>query len=85
MLSVFKSVFVLILTYSHEYRIMAERILPLAQAAEMGLFRRVHAVKCREKVLSCEVRKALNIEPLLLQLTGSQLRWFGHMSRISRE
>jgi len=52
-LSVFKSVFVPILTYGHESWVMIERILSQVQAAEMGILRRVHGVQLREKVRSC--------------------------------
>jgi len=52
-LSVFKSVFVPILTYGHESWVMIERILSQVQASEMGILRRVHGVQLREKVRSC--------------------------------
>ena len=32
-----------------------------------------------------EIRKHLNIEPLLLRIERSQLRWFGHVSRMPQE
>jgi len=51
----------------------AEGILSQVQAAEMGFLRRVHGVTLRDKVRSCELLKALNIEPLL-RLERSQLR-----------
>jgi len=43
-LSVFKSVFVPILTYGHESWVMTERILTQVLALEMGFLRRVHGV-----------------------------------------
>jgi len=43
-LSVFKSVFVPILSYGHESWVMTERILTQVQAPEMGFLRRVHGV-----------------------------------------
>jgi len=43
-LSVFKSVFVLILTYGHVSCVMAERILTQVQAPNMAFLRRGHAV-----------------------------------------
>jgi len=43
-LSVFRSVFVPILTNGHESRVMTERILTQVQATEMGFLRRVHGV-----------------------------------------
>jgi len=50
----------------------------------MGFLRRVHGVTLRDKVRSCEIRKALNVEPLL-RTERSQLRWFGHVPRMSQE
>jgi len=44
---------------------MTERILSKVEAAEMRFLRRVHSVTLRDKVLSCEVLKTLNVEPLL--------------------
>ena len=34
---------------------------------------------------SSEIRKSLNIEPLLLRIERSQLRWFGYVSRMPQE
>jgi len=63
---------------------MTERILSQERAVEMGFLRRVHCVTLRDKVRSCEVRKALNVEPLL-RIERSQLRWCGHVTRMSQE
>jgi len=51
----------------YESWVMTERILFHAQEAEMGLLRRVHGVTVilRDEVRSCEIRRALNVEPLL--------------------
>jgi len=43
-LSVFKSIFVPILTYGHESWLVTERILTQVQAPKMGFLRRVHGV-----------------------------------------
>ena len=37
------------------------------------------------KVRSSEIRKSLNIDPLLLRIERSQLSWFGHVSRMPQE
>ena len=37
------------------------------------------------KVHSFEIRNSLNIEPFLLRIEISQLRWFGHVSRMPQE
>jgi len=61
------------------------RILSQVQAAEMGFLRRVHCVTLCDEVRRCEIRKAPNVEPLVLRIERSQLRWFGHVFRMSQE
>jgi len=41
-------------------------------------------VTLRDKERSCEIPRALNVAPLL-RIDRSQLRWFGHMSRMSHK
>jgi len=41
-------------------------------------------VTLRDKVRSCEIRRAQNVDPLL-RIERYQLRWFGHVSRILNE
>ena len=84
-LSVFKSIFVPILTYGHESWVMTERVRSQVQAAEMKFLRRVHGVTLLDQVRSSTIRKSLDIEPLLLRIERSQLRWFGHVSRMPQE
>jgi len=43
---------------------MTEVILSQVQAAEPGCLRRVHVATLRDKVRSCEIRRALNVELL---------------------
>ena len=84
-LSVFKTVFVPILTYGHESWVMTERVRSQVQASEMRFLRKIKGVTLLDKVRSSEIRKSLNIEPLLLRIERSQLRWFGHMNRMPEE
>ena len=51
------------------------------QASEMRFLLRIKGVTLFNKVRSSEIQKSLNIEPLLLRIEKSQLRWFGHVSR----
>jgi len=44
----------------------------------MGFLRRVHAVTLRDKLRSCEIRKALNLVPLWL-------RFFGHVTTLPQK
>ena len=84
-LSIFKAVFVPILTYGHESWVMTERMRSQVQASEMRFLRRIEGVTLFNKMRSSEIRKSLNIEPLLLRIERSQLRWFGHVSRMPQE
>ena len=84
-LSVFKTIFVPILTYGHESWVMTERVRPQMQASEMRFLRRIEGVTLFDKKRSSMIRKSLNVEPLLLRIERSQLRWFGHVSRMPQE
>ena len=81
-LSIYRSVFVPTLTYGHEGWVMTERTRSRVQAAEMGFLRRVAGVSLRDRVRSSVIREELGVEPLLLRVERSQLRWFGHLVRM---
>ena len=55
------------------------------QASEMRFSQKIEGVTLFNKVRSSEIRKSLNIERLLLRIERSQLRWFGHVSRMPQE
>ena len=84
-LSVFKSVYVPILTYGHESWVMTERVRSRVQAAEMRFLRGVEGVTLLDRVRSTTIRESLQIEPLLLWIERSQLRWYGHLIRMPQE
>jgi len=48
----------------------------------MGFLRRVAGVSLRDKVRGSVIREGLGVEPLLLRVGRSQLRWFGHLVRM---
>jgi len=62
---------------------MTERVYPKHQR-HTGFLLRVHGVTLHDKVHSCEINITLNAEPLVLRIEISQLRWFSHVSRMSR-
>ena len=64
---------------------MTKRVQSQVQASEMRFLRRIEGVTLFNKVRSYEIQKSLNIEPLLLRIERSQLRWFGHVSRMPQE
>ena len=49
-----------------------------------GILPRVHGVTLHDKVRRCEIHKTLDVEPLHLRIERSQLRWFGHVSRMTQ-
>ena len=73
---VFRSFFVPILTYGHEYWVMTERVRSQVQAVEMFFFRKVRGLSLLDKVKSINICQSLNIEPVLLRIEQSQLRWY---------
>ena len=83
-LSIFRTVFVPILTYGHESLVMMERVQSQVQATKMNFYKNRRSYTAY-KVRRSEIRKSLNIEPLLLRIERSQLRWFGHVSRMPQE
>ena len=72
-LSIFKAVFVPILTYGHESWVMTERMRSQVQASEMRFLRRIEGVTLFNKVRSSEIRKSLSIEPLFSELKDLSL------------
>ena len=51
------------------------------QGFKMRFLQKIEGVTLFNKVRSTEIQKSLNIEPLLLRIERSQLRWFGLVSR----
>nr|XP_054588623.1 uncharacterized protein LOC129153273 isoform X1 [Nothobranchius furzeri] len=81
-LSIYRSIYVPILTYGHELWVMTERTRSRIQAAKMSFLRRVAGLSLRDRVRSSDIRKGLGVEPLLLWIDRSQLRWLGHLVRM---
>ena len=81
-LAVFKAIYVPTLIYGHESWVMTERMRSQVQAAEMRFLRRVAGVRRIDRVRNSAIREELQIEPLLLKIERSQLRWFGHVLRM---
>ena len=55
------------------------------QAPEMFFLRKVMGSFLVDKVKSTDIQQSLNIEPLLLCIERSRLRWYGHVTRMSHE
>ncbi len=79
-LSIYQSISVPTLTYGHELRVMTERMRLRIQAAKMSFLRRVAGLSLRDR--SLDIRRELEVEPLLLCVERSQLGWFEHLIRM---
>ena len=84
-LSIFRSVYVPILTYGHECWILNEKKRSRVQAAEIEFLLRISGLTLLDKVKSTDICESLNIKPLLLRLERSQLRRYEHVTRMSQE
>ena len=81
----FQNSFCPILTYGHESWVMTERMRSQVQASEMRFLRRIEGVTLFNKVRSSEIRKSLNIKPLLFRIERFQLRLVGHVSKMPQK
>ena len=69
-------------TYGHELWLVTERTRLRIQVAGMSSLRRVAGLSLRDKVRSSDIRRELGVEPLLLRVERSQLRWFRHLIKM---
>jgi hypothetical protein len=84
-LAIFKSVYRPTLIYGHEQWVMTEKIRSRIQSAKMRFLHRVAGLTLRDKIRSSDIRETLQIEPLLLHIERSQLRWLGHVLRMPHD
>ncbi|KAI3377115.1 hypothetical protein L3Q82_000066 [Scortum barcoo] len=71
------------LTYGHELWVMTERTRSCGyKRPKMSFLRRVAGRSLRDRVRSSVTREELGVEPLLLHIERSQLRWLGHLFRM---
>jgi len=48
----------------------------------MGFLHRVSGLSLRDRVRSSVIQEGLGVEPLLLSIERSQMRWLGHLVRM---
>ena len=77
-LSVFKFIFVPIVTYGHELWVMTKRMRSQMQASKMRFLRKIKGVTTFVKYRNTAIQESLDIESLLFLIKRSQLRWFSH-------
>ena len=77
----YKSILQPILIYGCETWVLTERLKSKLQAAEMKVLRLIKGVTKFDRNRNVDIRRNLGIEPLILTIEKSQLRWFGHLRR----
>uniref|UniRef100_A0A8C6PHS8 Reverse transcriptase domain-containing protein n=1 Tax=Nothobranchius furzeri TaxID=105023 RepID=A0A8C6PHS8_NOTFU len=78
-LSIYQSVYVPTLTYCHELWVVTERTRSRIQVAEISFLRRMVGLSLGDRVRSSVIQEGLGVDPLLLHIERSQLRWLGHL------
>ena len=64
---------------------MTEECDHKCKRAKMRFLRKIKGVTMFVKLRNTAIREPLNIKSLLLRIKKSQLRWFGHVSRMLQE
>ena len=78
----FNTVAVPVLMYGDEARVRTERDKTKIQAAEMKFMRSTLGCNILDKKKSSDIRKELQVEPLLQKLTRNRIRWCEHLDRM---
>lgn len=84
-MSVYKTVFVPILTYGCESWVLTKRHKTKIQSMEMKYLRRVLGVTRMDRIRNDVIRKQLKVQPVLKRIEDCQLRWYGHLRRMNEE
>uniref|UniRef100_A0A3B3QX38 Reverse transcriptase domain-containing protein n=1 Tax=Paramormyrops kingsleyae TaxID=1676925 RepID=A0A3B3QX38_9TELE len=81
-LSIYQSIYGPTLTYGHKLWVVIERMRSQVQAAKMSFLHRVAGLSLRDRVRSSFIQDGLRVEPLLLRIERSQMRWLGLLLRM---
>ena len=71
-----------VMSYGHELWVVTERTRLRVQAAEMSFLHRVAGLSLRDRVRSLVIWEELGVDPLLLCVERSQMKWLGHLIRM---
>ena len=80
--TVFKSIYIPILTYGCETWILTQKMKSKIQATEMKFLRRIKKVTKLDKISNTIIREELKVRPILEYIERRQLSWWGHLQRM---
>ena len=78
-MTLYKTYFILILTYAAETWTMGDREESQMQAAEMRFLRSTVGKTRRDRIRNTDIREMLGVEKLSDRKGRTRLRWYGHM------
>lgn len=84
-MSVYRTVFVPILTFGCESWVLTSSMKSKIQSMEMKYLRRVLGITRKDKIRNTTVRAELQVKPVLERIEDCQLRWFGHLTRMNKD
>ena len=82
-LEIYRTMLKPILLYGAESWVLDTRAQSKLQGAEKRVLRAIKGVTRRDRVRNLDIRRELRVEPLLEEIERIQLRWFGHVMRMT--
>lgn len=80
--TVYKTVFLPIISYSSESWTLSKKLESKIQAMEMRYLRKILGKTRRDRIRNITVRKDIGVEPSIDIIKRNQLRWYGHLMRM---
>ena len=80
---IYKTIFRPILTYESESWTLTTTTKSKIQAAEMRVLRLIKGVTRRDRLRNEDIRKEPDVKSILQHVEETQIRWFGHVKRMS--
>ena len=80
----YKTVIRPVLTYGAETWTLRTKEENTLEATEMRMLRRLKRVTLLDHIRSEDIRKELDVDPIMEKIRAVRLRWFGHIVRMSK-
>ena len=81
--TIYKTILRPIVTYGSESWTLITATKSKIQVAEMQVLRLIKGVTRRNRLRNKDIRKELDVKSILQHIEETQLRWFGHVKRMS--